>query len=464
MRLPVRRPLSVVLVAAVVLLAGLSIPAMPATAKSRPGGSFAATGFFHTTRVGDRRWLVDPQGRPFYSNGIDHVSSAPDTDRSTGVCPYCQAVAAGYSSTDAWADAQVARLRSWGFNTLARVLRRLQSPSQPDALHGAAVDGQRRRLVRARLRQPRRRGCRVRSSPSATTPTCWATSPTASCTGVPTGAGPCPFSTTTWPCRRDRRDGPSPPRTWATRAGSCSPLAQRYFSVTTAAIRRYDPNHLILGVKAVAQLIEPELLRAAGPYVDVWSVDDYQLLPAVQQAIETGVAGLPPRRARLRPVRDDRAQADPGGRVRVPGRRQWPAQHLAAVVFRPSPPRSTGSGPTPPMSPACTTHLGSWVTTGSSTPTSPPAGASTGRTATGACCRPPTSPMVRRSLARMTKAHADAPRRALTPTSAAPPTGGQFRPGRVRPGGRRGRTGRPRRPPRTTADPARARSDGRGAS
>ena len=60
-------------------------------------------------------------------------------------------------------------------------------------------------------------------------------------------------------------------------------------------MHRYDPNHLILGVKAVAQLIEPELLQAARPYVDVWSVDDYAILPSVAALIAQWPAYLPDR-------------------------------------------------------------------------------------------------------------------------------------------------------------------------
>jgi hypothetical protein len=63
-------------------------------------------------------------------------------------------------------------------------------------------------------------------------------------------------------------------------------LATRYFSVTTAAVRMYDTHHLILGVKAEAQEIQPELLEAAKRYVDVFSIDDYTLQPGFAQIID----------------------------------------------------------------------------------------------------------------------------------------------------------------------------------
>ena len=63
-------------------------------------------------------------------------------------------------------------------------------------------------------------------------------------------------------------------------------LATRYFQVTTAAVRMYDTHHLILGVKAEGQEIQPQLLEAARPYVDVFSIDDYQLMPNFAQIID----------------------------------------------------------------------------------------------------------------------------------------------------------------------------------
>jgi hypothetical protein len=52
-------------------------------------------------------------------------------------------------------------------------------------------------------------------------------------------------------------------------------LAERYFQVTTAAIRAADPNHLILGCRAMSLVTPSEVARAAGRYVDVMSVNSY---------------------------------------------------------------------------------------------------------------------------------------------------------------------------------------------
>ena len=82
------------------------------------------------------------------------------------------------------------------------------------------------------------------------------------------------------PCR-------SPQQYVGNPSGFLFPLATRYFSVTTAAVRMYDTNHLILGVKAEGQEIKPGLLEAAKPYVDVFSIEDYQLQPGYAQAVHS---------------------------------------------------------------------------------------------------------------------------------------------------------------------------------
>jgi hypothetical protein len=53
-------------------------------------------------------------------------------------------------------------------------------------------------------------------------------------------------------------------------------LAARYYKVTHDAVRRYDPSHLILGDRYEAGMPVPEeVLRAALPFVDVFSFQDF---------------------------------------------------------------------------------------------------------------------------------------------------------------------------------------------
>jgi agarase len=244
-----------------------------------------ATGYFRTAYVGGRWWLVTPDGHPFYSRGVDHVSADPDTDRTTGQCPYCETIAAKYPSVDAWATTQVQRLRSWGFNTVSSWSDLDQFSSRmpytdllsmasgndwfsPDfethAQEVAATD------VAPRRDDPNLIGWVTDSelhwSPDWRSGNTLLTDYLALPAGAPGRA-----------VAEQYVDNPS---------GFELALADRYFSVTTAAIRAVDPNHLILGVKMVAQFTPVEVLEAASQYVDVFTVDDYTWIPGLTDSLQ----------------------------------------------------------------------------------------------------------------------------------------------------------------------------------
>ena len=56
-------------------------------------------------------------------------------------------------------------------------------------------------------------------------------------------------------------------------------VAEKYFSVTASAIRKADPNHLILGCRFHAFGVTPEIVKAAGKYNDAVSINYYYLTP-----------------------------------------------------------------------------------------------------------------------------------------------------------------------------------------
>jgi len=255
-----------VLAAAVLLLVGAPSTGAAdpvATTAAGAGLRFRATGFFRVATARGRWWLVTPDGRPFYASGIDHVTASPDVDRTTNRCPYCEAVATGYADLDAWTSATVDRLRSWGFNTLGAwsdVDRFAASMPYTVLLDMAGGDdwfapafAERAAAVAASAVAPRR--------------------------DDPNLVG--------WYLDSELRWGPD----WradetlldgylAHRGdpdGFVRAVARRYFRVTTAAVRRQDPNHLILGSKMITQLTTETLLREARKYVDVVTLDDYRL-------------------------------------------------------------------------------------------------------------------------------------------------------------------------------------------
>jgi hypothetical protein len=65
------------------------------------------TGFFHTQRIDGRWWLVTPDGNVFFSKGVDNVSYSPEADSSPKVP----------DDLAAWAAMASRQLRGWNFNT-----------------------------------------------------------------------------------------------------------------------------------------------------------------------------------------------------------------------------------------------------------------------------------------------------------------------------------------------------------
>lgn len=86
---------------------------------SRPGKSLAkGTGFFRTFQADGRWWLLDPEGKPFFDVGTDHVSYLGHWCEALGYSPYHRNVVAKYGSEAAWGQETLRRLTNWGFNCL----------------------------------------------------------------------------------------------------------------------------------------------------------------------------------------------------------------------------------------------------------------------------------------------------------------------------------------------------------
>jgi hypothetical protein len=77
-----------------------------------------ATGFFHPEKHGNTWWLIDPNGQGFFVVGTDHIRYRGHWCEALGYAPYGRNAEAKYGSEEAWADAQAQRLRDWGFNAL----------------------------------------------------------------------------------------------------------------------------------------------------------------------------------------------------------------------------------------------------------------------------------------------------------------------------------------------------------
>ena len=301
-----------------------AIPAGPTAHTASGAIQFKATGFFRTGFAHGRWWLVTPDGHPFYSSGVDHVSANPDTDQRTGQCPYCATITSKYPNVSDWATATVARLQSWGFNTIGSFsdyasfashmpyTELLSMASGNDwfaSSFATNAESVAQSQVAALANDPNLIGWYTDSELHWGTD--WRSSNVvlSDYLALPTGS---PGLTVAMRYRHNPN-------------GFVRALATRYFSVTTAAIHHYDPHHLILGVKAPAQLIQPELLKVARHYVDVFSIDDYSLIPGLEH-------------------RADREQAAHDGRIRVSGGGQRAAQLLASDLSHICHPDRQGRG------------------------------------------------------------------------------------------------------------------------
>lgn len=85
----------------------------------RPGQAVApGNGFFRTAEVDGRWWLVDPEGKPFFAVGTDHVNYQVHFCEKLGYAPYHRNVESKFGNEEAWAESAIDRLKAWGFNEL----------------------------------------------------------------------------------------------------------------------------------------------------------------------------------------------------------------------------------------------------------------------------------------------------------------------------------------------------------
>ncbi len=256
---------------------------------------FPATGYFTTGQDKKGRWyLVTPQGNPFYASGVDSVDiDGSGTDRVTGQDPYYNWEQTAYPNTAAWATATVAQLRSWGFNTLGAYSDDTDLRSQMPYEVQLSMAGNSDDWFDPSFVTNADQVAATQVAPLADDPNVIGYFTDSELDWGPLlGSGSCTYSTalacylnlpagSPGQIEAEQYDNPPNP------SGFLLALADHYFQVTTAAVRMYDTHHLILGVKAEGQEIEPNLLEAAAANgVNVFSIEDYVLWPGFDQAAQ----------------------------------------------------------------------------------------------------------------------------------------------------------------------------------
>jgi len=252
------------------------------------------TGYFHTQQINGRWWLVTPEGNAFFSKGVDNVSYAPESDNA----PKAPADPA------AWAKAASRQLREWNFNTAgawsasqlydtgivyAPTISMAAAVQRDVWLKGGVVD-----FFSAEFRDAAARVAERMCAPHAKDP--WL-------------LGYFTDNELRW--GRDWRSGESLLEGYLKMAEASAgfrkasefikvrgrtasqltdedkslflgTVAAEYGRVTREAIRRHDPNHLILGCR-FAGYPGDVVLQGVGPYFDIVSFHSYNAAAPVER-------------------------------------------------------------------------------------------------------------------------------------------------------------------------------------
>ncbi len=299
----------------------------PYTLKGFDGIRGKAMGFFYPKQIDGKWWLIDPKGLGFYMVGTDHISYYVHWCEKLGYPPYHRNMKAKHGSEAAWADETAGRLKAWGFNTLpanhSALLRHRDfahilwlgwgsgfSPID-DIVPKTTWTGVPNVFSPKWARHCDKRAC-AQCAPHKDDPwvigyfidnelewygkshTTW---------GVFTEAWKKPADHSAkraWLTfvRERVKDIKTFNAHWGTKLSSFDELAnhttpaaptcdaardvahgflrlvvERYFKITTEAIRRHDPNHLVLGCRFAGGA--PDVWDIAGKYCDVVSLNTY---------------------------------------------------------------------------------------------------------------------------------------------------------------------------------------------
>lgn len=287
-----------------------------------PGIAGRATGFFHVEKTADGRWwAIDPLGRGFVPMGVDLVRSNGFKSRTTGRSAYNETILQKSGSLEAWRTNTVSRLKSWGFNTLgARSDRKLERRglahviSLSIGLSMCGDDSDESLWI-----------CPYENHPSRAFPNVFDEAFAVRCDEIaakacaPNRDDPWLFGYFTdnelaWWGRGARGSGDglfdavmAKPESHSAKKALRAFLAERgvaddpsaevkldflrlaadrYFKTVCAAIRRHDPNHLVLGARfAGPDGAHDAVWECAGKYCDVVSFNFYAWVDLDRNAV-----------------------------------------------------------------------------------------------------------------------------------------------------------------------------------
>lgn len=278
---------------------------------SETGVRGKATGFFHVEKIGGKDWAIDPVGRGVILAGTDWCNPRGSFDQKLGYRPYERFVKENYGSLENWGKETATRLSDWGFTFLPcggderLFYKRLAHANAADRLYFS------HRLCLGTA-DPAWRIAEYKRSPCTAFPNVfhpqfeaacdwWARQRCASYRNDPWLVGYFIDNELAWwgEVNENKAGGifdavMKKPATHPAKKALVEFLAgreptaelkidflrlvaERYFAVTTAAIRRADPNHMVLGCRFAGgpNGVHPVVFEAAGKYCDVVSFNHY---------------------------------------------------------------------------------------------------------------------------------------------------------------------------------------------
>ncbi len=299
------------------------------------GIEFEATGFFRVEERDGWWWLVTPEGHAFFSTGMNHISAQGDYAPDLGYSPYQENVMSIYGSEEAWAEEVYDRLTAWHFNTIGAWSQSYWNdrmpwttilyisdynwedgtvpdyfapewPERADAVAASrcAPHKEDPYLVGYFLDNEQRWSVDWRSLLSLFDT--YMTFP-------PDAPGKIALVDTlrrlhfdnieslnrAWGTNLESFDeileltelGDGPDSLTAHRDKSVftSLVADQYFRIATLAVRKYDPNHLILGSRFTPYTLPRAVVEAAAPYLDVISINYYELVGPLEDIVDLGI-------------------------------------------------------------------------------------------------------------------------------------------------------------------------------
>ena len=267
-----------------------------------------ATGFFHTVQVDGKWWLVDPDGHLFFSagqNDVRYTSPTPVKGREQlfAKLPSAAGTNADFYQANArlrygevqfvenWKAKAEQRMRAWGFNTIANWSdpALFDKPAVPFVTTVAVDRGFRKNWQRYPDAYSEEF---ARSAEEAARAQCARFLKEPYLIGYFVGNEPLwfqrnlidlilkdpePTATQTFVRGFLKEKGD----TAATREALLEALSRQYFRVVSQAVRKADPNHMVLGIRWAGGAPDP-VLRANDVF-DVFSINIYRFSPLEAQ-------------------------------------------------------------------------------------------------------------------------------------------------------------------------------------